>query len=267
MSDLQSPASDRAPIADTPARSDHAPIADTLARAAVSTNMMGPGFQMPGIMSLPVTGSEHPAVLAAFVRVSVTLACQWRCRGSLASQHGPSEDRDMSESDRGTEPGPGRPRRAGTRLIMNILNLSARFDALVYNCSLEMCNMNECFLKFGSESENCKDLRASFGKCQSKMNVDLGTINAVCGSQYENYTRCMHINSNSDMERCSQPLREFVACAEVSKQTFSMIIANLIRLAHRVSRCEAKFDILNLRRRCWHLLKICFFAISWDCSP
>ena len=27
MSDLQSPASDRAPIADTPARSDHAPIA------------------------------------------------------------------------------------------------------------------------------------------------------------------------------------------------------------------------------------------------
>ena len=32
MSDLQSPASDRAPIADTPARSDHAPIADTPAR-------------------------------------------------------------------------------------------------------------------------------------------------------------------------------------------------------------------------------------------
>ena len=40
MSDLQSLASDRAPIADTPARSDHAPIADTPARASVSTNMM-----------------------------------------------------------------------------------------------------------------------------------------------------------------------------------------------------------------------------------
>ena len=40
MSDLQSPASDRAPIADTPARSDHAPIADTQARASVSTNVM-----------------------------------------------------------------------------------------------------------------------------------------------------------------------------------------------------------------------------------
>ena len=45
MSDLQSPASDRAPIADTPARSDHAPIADTSARASVSvaTNVMQPG--------------------------------------------------------------------------------------------------------------------------------------------------------------------------------------------------------------------------------
>ena len=41
MSDLQSPASDRAPIADTPARSDHAPIADTPARASVSTNVKG----------------------------------------------------------------------------------------------------------------------------------------------------------------------------------------------------------------------------------
>ena len=40
MSDLQSPASDRAPIADTPARSDYAPIADTPARASVSTNVM-----------------------------------------------------------------------------------------------------------------------------------------------------------------------------------------------------------------------------------
>ena len=40
MSDLQSPASDRAPIADTPARSDLAPIADTPARASVSTNVM-----------------------------------------------------------------------------------------------------------------------------------------------------------------------------------------------------------------------------------
>ena len=34
MSDLQSPASDRAPIADMlPARADHMPIADMLARA------------------------------------------------------------------------------------------------------------------------------------------------------------------------------------------------------------------------------------------
>ena len=40
MSDLHSPASDRAPIADTPARSDHALIADTPARASVSTNVM-----------------------------------------------------------------------------------------------------------------------------------------------------------------------------------------------------------------------------------
>ena len=39
-SDLQSPASDRVPIADTPARSDYAPIADTPARASVSTNVM-----------------------------------------------------------------------------------------------------------------------------------------------------------------------------------------------------------------------------------
>ena len=38
--DLQSPASDRAPKADTPARSDHAPRADTPARASVSTNVM-----------------------------------------------------------------------------------------------------------------------------------------------------------------------------------------------------------------------------------
>ena len=45
MSDLQSPASDRAPIPDTPARSDHAPIADTPARASVSTNgMIIPNF-------------------------------------------------------------------------------------------------------------------------------------------------------------------------------------------------------------------------------
>ena len=57
MSDLQSPASDRAPIADTPARSDHAPIADTPARASVSTNVML-AASLSAAASLSDRGSE-----------------------------------------------------------------------------------------------------------------------------------------------------------------------------------------------------------------
>ena len=80
MSDLQSPASDRAPIADTPARSDHAPIADTPARASVSVMRPGPPSQRAGGSPRPGPGPDTGVTGGRYRGQSQELASQVQFR-------------------------------------------------------------------------------------------------------------------------------------------------------------------------------------------
>jgi hypothetical protein len=109
------------------------------------------------------------------------------------------------------------------REMTELTNLMARFDALVNNCSTEMRYLNDCFLDAGSASDRCKDQRLALSKCQSKMKMDLATINAACGSEHHKYTSCMHTNLGNQVDKCTVPLGQFVDCAEVNK--FGLIVS------------------------------------------